>query len=198
MLNTNACKLVLKEKMRALTPLADTEIDDMLKDVPLKSCKKGEILLHQGDKPSVSYYVIQGCIRQYASDELGKEVTLDFFTEEESINMFSYADEDGYSRYSLSCLEDSVLVICPDCEVDESTEESIEIVQMKDYFFKEQFTRMQKSFMDYKIQKPEQRFEVLMRDRPDLLDRVPQIIMASYLGITPETFSRFKKRMMKT
>jgi CRP-like cAMP-binding protein len=197
MMNINTCKGLLKEKMKTLTALSDTEIDDMVKDIPLKSFQKGEILLHQGDKPNMSYYVIQGCIRQYASDELGKEVTLEFFTEEQSINMFSFADEFGYSRYSLSCLEDSLLVICPDCEVEDTIEDSIEIVQMKDYFFKEQFTKMQQSFMDFKLQKPEQRFEVMMKNRPELLDRVPQHIMASYLGITPETFSRFKKRIMK-
>ena len=45
--------------------------------------------------------------------------------------------------------------------------------------------------------KPEKRYEKLQQERPDLLNRVPQYQIASYLGIKPETLSRIRKRTLK-
>jgi CRP-like cAMP-binding protein len=44
---------------------------------------------------------------------------------------------------------------------------------------------------------PEERYKALLRKRPDLTERVPQHLLASYLGITPESLSRIKKRINK-
>ncbi len=109
--------------------------------------------------------------------------------------MFSFLDGEGMSLYSLSAIEDSVVVLCSDLD-DESTEEEPDITNMKRMFFEKQFSDMQINFANFKLQTPEERFALLYKSRPDLLERVPQIYLASYLGITPETFSRFKKRML--
>ncbi len=45
---------------------------------------------------------------------------------------------------------------------------------------------------------PEERYETILRKRPQLIDRVPQHQLASYLGITPESLSRIKKRIKKS
>ncbi|MGB3368382.1 MAG: Crp/Fnr family transcriptional regulator [Acidaminobacteraceae bacterium] len=175
-----------------MTSFSDLEIDEMIEGVPVTHFSKGEQFLRQGDKPSDSYYVIKGCVRQLAYDENGKEVTLNFFTEEEDINLLSFSDESGFSRYALECLEETTLVVCSDSHGGEA--ESPDIENMKRIFFEKQFVTMQNSFTDFKLQKPAERFEAIMKSRPDLVDRVPQNIMASYLAITPETFSRFKKK----
>lgn len=190
--NNNTYKDVLKNTLRNMTSFSDYEIDEMIKNIPVTQFKKGENILLQGEKATSSYYVIQGCVRQLAYDENGREVTLNFYTEEQDINTISYLDDDGYSRFSLECLEDTDLVVCPDSQ--NSDDDSPEILNMQRMFFEKQFISMQASFMDFKIQKPIERFESIMKSRPDLVDRVPQNIMANYLGITPETFSRFKKK----
>ncbi len=88
-----------------------------------------------------------------------------------------------------------MVVLCSDLD-EESTEEDPDIANMKRMFFEKQFLDMQINFANFKLQTPEERFSLLYKSRPDLLERVPQIYLASYLGITPETFSRFKKRML--
>lgn len=138
-----------------------------------------------------------GCIRQYASDENGKETTVTFYTEEQPINMFSFLDTDGVSYYSLACLEECFLVECYDIDEKASDYNLDEIKNMKYYMFERQFIDLQQDYTQFKIQSPKERFETLLKNRPDLFNRVPQHILANYLNITPETFSRFKKIYLK-
>jgi CRP-like cAMP-binding protein len=187
----------LAKKLKELTTLKEEEIEGLLTEIPIKISPKGSILLHQGDHPQASYYLIQGCVRQYAWDENGKEVTIHFYTEAEPINMFSYLDQNGDSRYSLSCLEDCYLVTCPDLE-ESPEEDQPEIADMKRIFFEKQFSDMQLNYMNFKLKSPEERFAWLLETHPQLLERIPQIYLASYLSITPETFSRFKKKHIQT
>ena len=55
--------------------------------------------------------------------------------------------------------------------------------------------KVQEEFSTFIASTPEERFMTLLLERPQLIDRVPQHQLASYLGITPESLSRIKKRM---
>ncbi len=56
---------------------------------------------------------------------------------------------------------------------------------------------VQEEFAAFIQSSPEERYKTIVRKRPNLVDRVPQHQLASYLGITPESLSRIKKRMYK-
>ncbi|MGP4039175.1 cyclic nucleotide-binding domain-containing protein [Gracilibacillus sp. D59] len=77
----------------------------------LKNTKK-VLLLRQGDVPSKCYFVLKGCIRQFSVNENGKEVTSNFYIEEQAIIMFHQSHHENLSRYTYSCLENAVLVVC--------------------------------------------------------------------------------------
>ena len=57
--------------------------------------------------------------------------------------------------------------------------------------------KYQDTFAEFKMASPEERYLVLLRKRPDLIQRAPQHQIASYLGIKPESLSRIRKRIMK-
>ncbi|CDZ75629.1 Hypothetical protein ING2D1G_1492 [Peptoniphilus sp. ING2-D1G] len=195
MIDKSFGKDILVDNLKKFTNLSDLQINNMLESIPIVSLKKGTVLLHQGMTPEFNYFLIQGCIRQFAVDEDGKEGTVNFFLDEESINMFSFMNSEGLSLYSLECLEDCLLVECPDLDNNPAKDDSPEISNMKRMFFEKQYTEIQKDLTSFKLHRAEERFALLVNNRPDLLDRVPQVYLASYLGITPETFSRFKKKL---
>lgn len=56
--------------------------------------------------------------------------------------------------------------------------------------------KSQIDFADFKTSSPEQRYLNLMKERPDLIQRVPQYQLASYLGIKPESLSRLRARIV--
>lgn len=193
--NTESGKSVLTANLKKYTQMNAVQIREIVEHVPMTEYKKRTVLLQQGFAPKCSYYLIKGCVRQYACNESGNEATVNFFTEEESINLFSFLDDDGLSLYSLACLEDCLVVECPDIGNNAAGDEQPDIGNMKRLFFEKQFSDMQVSFTKFKFGTAEERFAFLVKSRPALLNRVPQIYLASYLGIAPETFSRFKKRM---
>lgn len=189
-------KNILKKTIMSGVEMSSQSADALIEEIPIRSYKKGDILLHQGDHPSLSFYVIIGCVRQFLTDQEGKEVTVDFYTESAPINMISYSDAQGESRYSLSCIEDSVLVVCPHFEMSDLQDMTPKMSQMIQGLFYDEFTQLQHKYAQFKMMTPEARFLYLKNKQSGLMNRVPQHILASYLDITPETFSRFKKKHM--
>jgi len=189
-------KKILKETIMTGADMSSSDADILLKEIPIRAFQKGDILLHQGDEPNVSFYVINGCVRQYLTDASGKEVTVDFYTESSSINMLSYADAQNLSMYSLSCIENSVLVVCPHFEMSDLQEMDPKMSQMIQNIFFDAYSQLQSQYAQFKLMTPEERFLYMLNHQRNLMRRVPQKILASYLDITPETFSRFKKKHM--
>jgi CRP-like cAMP-binding protein len=187
-------KDILINYMKRFTEIPDSELTSIAEDVDLQSFKKGTILLHQGDIPEKCYFVLKGCIRQYSVDEEGRENTFNFYTEEQFIAIFNHHSEDKTSRYSLGCLEDCVLVV-GELSPDQGAYDANPAMEaMIRKMIEANVGEVNDSFARFVASKPEDRFKVLLQNRPDLIDRVPQHQLASYLGITPESLSRIKKR----
>jgi CRP-like cAMP-binding protein len=187
-------KDILINYMKRFTEIPDSELTSIAEDVDLQSFKKGTILLHQGDIPEKCYFVLKGCIRQYSVDEEGRENTFNFYTEEQFIAIFNHHSEDKTSRYSLGCLEDCVLVV-GELSPDQGAYDANPAMEaMIRKMIEANVGEVNDSFARFVASKPEDRFKALLQNRPDLIDRVPQHQLASYLGITPESLSRIKKR----
>ncbi|MCA1057672.1 Crp/Fnr family transcriptional regulator [Rossellomorea aquimaris] len=187
-------KEVLIQYMKRFTNLSDSELEKLTVDVPVATYKKGTILLHQGEVPHKCYFVLKGCVRQYAVNENGIEHTYNFFTEEQSVTIFNQHVTDRASKYSLSCLEDCTLVV-GDLATEQAAYDMHPVLEvMTRKMMQEDMGAMRDDFSSFISSTPEERFHALMEKRPELIDRVPQYQLASYLGIKPESLSRIKKR----
>ena len=187
-------KDVLIQYMKRFSDLSESELKKLTENVLVAAFKKGTILLHQGDIPDKCYFVLQGCVRQYAVDENGNENTYNFFTEEQSVTIFNQHTTDQTSPYSLGCLEDCTLVVGDLATEQESYDMHPVLETMTRKMMEEDMGTMRDDFSAFISSTPEERYYGLMEKRPDLVDRVPQYQLASYLGIKPESLSRIKKR----
>lgn len=191
-------KEILLKYMTEFTSLSEEEQQAISDAVRIEEYKKGTCLLRQGDPLVIKcYFVLKGCVRQFFVDESGKEVTSNFFTEEQAIPIFNDLKQQELSKYSFSCLEDSILVV---------GEHDFEQVMYNNYSQLETMTRkmmeinlseVQDEFAEFIKSSPEERYKALQKKRPQLIQRVPQHQLASFLGMTPESLSRIKKRMNK-
>lgn len=159
-----------------------------------RTYKKGTILLKEGQKTQEAFFVLKGCIRKYYIIE-GEEKTTDFFTELEGLTPHCVKDN-APSEYFISCVEDTILTVAnPDMEVELFTKfPKFEL--MCRVFSEELLARQHINFDEFKTSSPEQRYLNLMQKRPDLIQRVPQHQLASFLGIKPQSLSRLRARVL--
>ena len=160
-----------------------------------RSVKKGTTLLNEGQKSKESYFVLKGCIRTYYIVE-GEEKTTAFYTEMEALTPPCVVTQTP-SEYYVSCMEDSILLVSnSDMEAEVNSKfPKFELMCRK--FSEELLAKQRIDFDEFKTSSPEQRYLNLLQKRPDLIQRVPQHQLASYLGIKPQSLSRLRARILE-
>lgn len=172
----------------------EKEVEAALEFISIKSYKKGDHLLRKGDISAKSYSIISGCVRQYYLVD-GDEKTTFFYTEGQSIFSPNSTLERIPAKYYLSCVEyTTVSVITLENQVELYKRFPI-LESMSRQALTEELNNYQEMLSTYITTSPEERYLNLLRFRPELLNRVPQYQLASYLGVTPESLSRIRKRI---
>lgn len=199
----------LSEKVTAHKNMQDILFDFISKYIPLtedernaiialnifRSVKKGTILLKEGQKSKDSYFVLKGCIRKYYIID-GEEKTTAFYTEMDVLTPHCVISKTP-SEYYISCIEDTILTVSnPDMEA-ETNRKFPKFEIMCRILSEELLAKQQINFDEFKISSPEQRYLNLLQSRPDLIQRVPQHQLASYLGIQPQSLSRLRARILE-
>ena len=175
--------------------LTSREIKELADLMTVKEIKKNTTIVKQGQICNLCYFVLKGCLRKYVVLE-GVEKTTAFYTEEEAVNFFTSFTTKTASESYLMALEDSlVLVGNPESEAD-MYKSFPKLEQVVRRMMEQDFGKTQDSFARFITSTPEERYLNLLKDRPQLAQRVPQHQLASYLGITPESLSRIRKRII--
>ncbi|MFD1775452.1 Crp/Fnr family transcriptional regulator [Paenibacillus rhizophilus] len=188
-------KHLLLKYMTRLTSLSEEEQHAILDEIQVEEYKKGTVLHRQGEIPGKCYFVLKGCVRQHAVDVMGRDMTSNFYTEEQAIAIFNVHKPDKSSDYTLTCLEDSVLVVGRLDTEREMYAKYTQLESMTRRMIEESFGQVKEEFAAFIASSPEERYKTLFLRRPGFIDRVPQHQLASYLGMTPESLSRIKKRL---
>jgi CRP-like cAMP-binding protein len=160
-----------------------------------RSVKKGTTLLKEGENSKESYFVLKGCIRTYYVLN-GEEKTTTFVTELEVLTPHCVINKTP-SKYYISCVEDTILAVSnSELEVEIFTKFP-KLETFSRALSEERLTNEQINFDEFKTSSPEQRYLNLLQNRPDLIQRVPQHQLASFLGIIPQSLSRLKGRNLR-
>ncbi len=157
------------------------------------SVKKGTILLKEGQKSKESYFVLKGCIRTYYEID-AEEKTTAFYTEMEALTPPCVITQTP-SEYYVSCTEDCILLISNSDMEAEVNAKFPKFESLCKKLSEELLAKERMDFDEFKTSSPEQRYLNLLEKRPDLIQRVPQHQLASYLGIQPQSLSRLRARI---
>lgn len=184
---------VLLDFLKEHIELNEAEKENIIQMNLFKSVNKGEILLKEGEYSDKSYFILKGCLRTYYILD-GEEKTTAFYTELEGITPHTLLSKKA-SEYFIASLEDGIII--------ESTPEMEKIGFEKFPKFEtlcrilseKLYLKQQMDFDEFKTSSPEKRYLNLIKQRPDLIQGVPQNQIASYLGITPQSLSRMRARL---
>ena len=175
--------------------LTDEEKEVLLSLNLFRTVKKGTNLLEQGQKSNESYFVLQGCIRTYYIID-GEEKTTAFYTEMGALTPHCVINK-APSEYYISCVEDSIILVSNSDMSVEVNAKFPKFDTMCRMLSEELLAKQQMDFDEFKTSSPEQRYLNLVQKRPDLIQRVPQHQLASYLGIKPQSLSRLRARILE-
>lgn len=174
--------------------LNEREVKDIAENIVVQTFKKGAILLNEGEIASKCYFILQGCVRQYQLTD-GEEKTTAFFTEEQAVVSFSSYSQQIPATHYWSCEEDTTAIVGYLDKEQEMYQKFPKLTEITRAMMEQDFGKTQQAFATFIASSPEERYRLLLKNRPDLLQRVPLHQIASYLGVKPESLSRIRKRI---
>lgn len=167
-------------------------IDDYFE---IQTVKKNEIFLNSGDVCKHIYFVRKGILRTFHINSNGTEFTRLIAKENQFCTILISFQEKIASPAFIQALEDCVLFRI-------SQENFLRFVSQSESA-KKIYTTILEEFQNYQIKRlefltqysPQQKTEIFITENPELESRITDKIIASYLQITPETYSRCKKKL---
>lgn len=185
-------KNYFKEKSVEMTPEVVKIIDENLQR---KSFRKGDILLRPGETCNHTFFVAKGVLRAYTIDESGKEHVLQFAPENWLISDRSSVLFGDVSEQFIDAVEDSEIIFIETTFFDKIAEISPGFRKFNQLALNNHIRHLHKRINLLISASAEVRYMDFIRLYPDILLRVPQWMIASYLGITPESLSRVRKEL---
>lgn len=159
--------------------------------------KKKEIVLSQGKICRSSYFILKGCLRLYFFNDKGAEQTTQFAIENWWISDYNSLENKVPSEFQIQAVEASE-VIAFDKEIQDSL---FELVPKLERYFRLILQRAYaasqvRTKINYTMSR-EAQYHLFSTAFPEFVQRVPQYMLASYLGFTPEFLSKIRARKVK-
>lgn len=182
-----------KDKLRERFP----HFEKLLNKILIKEVPSGTTLLSEGDIATKLFLVIHGCLRTYFIKETGIEITSQFFIEGQMVSSFESAMTGMPSRQYIDAIEDSTVGFIEITIFKKMISESG--LGMNDFnrFLISRLIFYMNQHASFILDNPEKRYKKLLQDNPELISRLPQKYIASYLGITPVSLARIRTRLRK-
>jgi CRP-like cAMP-binding protein len=181
----------------SVTPLKDEEVELIKSAFIYKKIKKKQFLLQEGEVCKYAAFIVKGAMRQYSIDEKGIEHVIRL-----SIENWWAVDRESHamltpSIYNIDAWEDTEVLLCTKASFLAILNKIPAIREMVNKMDEQHAFSSQKRLNAAISMRAEQRYANLIDMYPKFLQRFPQHIIASYLGITPESLSRIRNQHSK-
>ncbi|GEN74537.1 Crp/Fnr family transcriptional regulator [Chryseobacterium hagamense] len=162
-----------------------------------KKVQKNQFLLQYGEICRYIYFVEKGLLKMYSIDKNGKEHIIQFAPESWLISDRSSLYFNEKSVYYIEAVEDSEILMLPPDFINRLIEGFPNSLEQSDILLQKHIKSLQDRINSLLAETAEERYMKFIKMYPDLLLRVPQWMIASYLGITPESLSRVRKELAR-
>lgn len=174
--------------------LDENEVSFLEEGIQFKTYEKNEFLLRQNEISSEFYFIINGCIRLFY-DVDGDEKTAFFYQEKEFVSSYeSFTQRKASNHYLQACESTRVAIITNDFAM-QLLQQFPKFEKLARILMEKELSVLQKVISTFVINNPEQRYRLMLEEQPELVQRIAQHQLASYIGVSAETLSRIRKRI---
>lgn len=184
------------QKFKEKVPLSEQEEEHIKSYLTAKKIRKKQYLLQEGDICKSLAFVGKGLLREYLVDDAGEHI-IQFAIEGWTIaDLLSFLTSEP-ATYNIDAIEDSELVL-----ISKSAHEELLLKEPKyetymRLLMTNAYVALQKRLTSFISSPVEDQYTSFTRMYPNIVQRVPQHMIASYMGLTPETLSRVRKKITK-
>lgn len=186
-----------EEIINRFTKLLPEEWNYLKQLLGVKTVKKGQHLLREGESCRTLYYIIKGGARFYYVNALGEEVTTNFIFENNFVIAFDSLFSQSPTTENIVMLEDGVLFTLSDRHFKDLLSRHPVWEVLLNKLIAKHFLRIIEKERMLVLCSYDARYLKVMETMPYLFQRVEQQYIASYLRMTPETLCRIKRRVYK-
>ncbi|WP_440132987.1 Crp/Fnr family transcriptional regulator [Chitinophaga sancti] len=162
-----------------------------------KKLRKKQYLLQEGDVWKYNAFIVKGCLRTFHVDDKGNEHILNFAIENWWTGDRESLQSGLPSIYNIEALEDAEIILITKDNFDQLCKEIPAFNDMINAILQKSFVASQGRIQTFLSLGAEEKYQRFIEKYPQLALRVPQGMIASYLGITAETLSRVRKNRTK-
>lgn len=185
---------ILKTHLQKFIKVADTDFPEIMQFFQANKVRKKHNLLSEGEVCKYNYFVISGCLRKFFIDEKGVEQTTEFAIENWWITDNIAYEHRKVSAFSIQAVENSQVLM-----IDYASQEKMltHFPQMERYFrfvYQRAYAASQMRIKYLYSLSKEEFYRHFINSHPEFAQRVPQYLLASYLGFTPEYLSEIRNK----
>ena len=187
--------LINKIKGRlTLSPEAEAFLYSISKE---KALAKGDVLIRQGQAVKRTFFVTAGCLRSYCIDKNGKEHTLQFAIKDWWISDYIAIHTDELATLTVECLSASNIIEFNAKELDEIHTRFPEFESYQRHNLERHVVSLHKRILNQLQLTASERYDLFLKQYPDIEEYTRNYHIASYLGITQESLSRIRVEKAK-
>lgn len=159
--------------------------------------RKKQYVLQEGDVCTQFYFVVRGCLRMYKIDEKGGTHILQFAVENHWINDLGSFHQIKPSTLNIDALEDTVVLQISHTDLISLYMAAPKFDRIFRVLIENGFIRLQERLLQNISSTAEERYQSFLGIYPYLINRLSQVQIASFLGITPEFLSKLRNKLSK-
>jgi len=182
--------------IQQITPLTQKEKNLLSDALIVRQIPKKFDLVEIGKISREIYFINKGCLQLFYNKD-GEDATIFLATENMFLGTFTSFLTQRPSMEGLRSLEECELLVLPKSALDNLYETMPKMNLIGRKLMEQRFLSAQSIVASFVLNKPEERYLHMLGSRPELFQRVPQHILATFLGITPVSLSRIRKRIIE-
>jgi CRP-like cAMP-binding protein len=178
-------------RSKSTIPLTDEDMNVLKSILVPKKYRKGQYLLAEGEVCKHGAFIVKGAMRQYSVDNKGVEHIIQLLLENWWVGDRESFEKETPSLFYIDAWEETEVLLITKNNFD-AMHRIPSVSKMDNIILNEHVAALHRRVRDTISLTAEERYENLMQTHPEFMQRFPQRLIASYLGITKETLSRLR------